>query len=163
MHDWKLIIPFFSCHHSLCGTVGRRVADLAGRAPAERPASTGGASRVRWSLSCPTPTRAPTPAAGSILWTSKSTCRCLCSTYLNAMAPPSTSLNSAARTLPWPHVITAIRKMMRLRRWGLWLHVFKSQDFPPLLHLLILNCENCVRNRTWFVLCSDVLKWFKKW
>lgn len=144
MHDWKLIITFFSCHHSLCGTVGQRVADLAGRAPAERPASTGGASRVSWSLSFPTHTRAPTPAVGSILWTSKSTCKCLCSTCLNAMAPPFTSLNSAVRTLPWLHIIKAIRKMMRLRRWALLcLWPYKKHRLLNWLLFATVRLNNC--------------------
>lgn len=100
MPDGKLAAFLFSCRHSPCGTVGQRAGDPAGLAWAGPPASTGGASPARWSPSCPTRTRAPAPAAGSIPWTSRSTCRCLCSTCPTATAPPSTCLTSAVRTLP---------------------------------------------------------------
>lgn len=104
--------------HSLCGTAGQRAAAPAGPASAEPPASTGGASRGRWSPCSPTYTQAPTPAAGSSLWTSQSTCRCPCFTRPTATGAPFTSLTTATTTLPWPHFTTVIRKMTRLRRCG---------------------------------------------
>lgn len=105
-----------SCLHSLCGTTGQRAVAPAGRASAEPPASTGRASRGRWSPCCPTHTQAPTSAAGSSLWTRRSTCRCPCSTRPTAMAPPFTSLTTATMMLHWPHITTVIRKRTRLRR-----------------------------------------------
>lgn len=102
--------------HSLCGTAGQRAVALAGPALAEPPASTGRASRGRWSPCCPTHTQAPTSAAESSLWISRSTCRCPCSTRPTAMARPFTSLTIATTMLPWPHITTVIRKRTRLRR-----------------------------------------------
>lgn len=104
------------CLHSLCGTVGQRAVAPAGPALAEPPASTGRASRGKWSPCCPTHTQAPTLAAGSTLWTSRSTCRCPCSTRPTATAPPFTSLTAATMMLPWPRFTMATRRRMRLRR-----------------------------------------------
>lgn len=87
------------CLHSLCWTMDQRAVAPAGQALAEPPASTGRASRGRWSPCCPTHTQAPTTAAESNLWT-RTICRCPCSTRLTATAPPFTSRTTTMMTLP---------------------------------------------------------------
>ncbi len=133
-----------SCLHSLCGTAAQRAVAPAGPALAEPPASTGRASRGRWSLCCPTHTQAPTSAAESNHWTSRSTCRCPCSTRRTVTAPPFTSLTTAATMLPRPQITTVITKRTSWRRCSslhfCFLFIYSDEKASMLLRLSSGSC-----------------------
>lgn len=111
-----ICVAAFVCLRSLRGTTDRRAVAPAGPASAEPPVSTGRASRGRWSRCSLTHTPAPTPAAGSSLWTSRNTCRCRCSCHQTATAPPFTWRNTATRKLHWPRITRVTRRRTRSRR-----------------------------------------------
>lgn len=131
-----ICVVAFVCPRSLRGTTDQRAVAPAGPASPEPPVSTGRASRGRWSRCSLTHTPAPTPAAGSSLWTSRNTCRCRCSCRQTATAPPFTSRSTATRKLHWPHITRVTRRRTRSRRcssafassicWFRWL-LFKSK------------------------------------